>query len=152
MTDSILSTTKKALGIDADYTVFDPDILMHINSVFATLCQIGIGPVNGFAAADATATWASFLGTATNLGFVKSYMYLKVRLLFDPPVTSFAIASFEKQASEFEWRLSVAIDKPTINSVYAGWWELSPTNEFPPEAQIDDLGINFLTGEVWRKT
>lgn len=104
---SILSSTKKVLGIDESYDVFDPDIIMHINSVFATLNQMGIGPVDGFEIEDAEATWDHFLIQNPKFNFVKSYVYIKVRLLFDPPATSFLIAALEKQAQELEWRLSV---------------------------------------------
>lgn len=107
MSDSILTGTKKALGIDENYTAFDPDIIMHINSVFSTLNQIGIGPVDGFEIEDATATWAGYLLENPRFNFIKSYVYLSVRLLFDPPATSFAIAALEKQKEEYEWRISV---------------------------------------------
>lgn len=107
MTDSILDSTKKALGLDKGYDVFDTDILMHINSVFSTLNQLGIGPVEGFRIDGSEPTWTSFFGDDPNLDSVKTYMYLKVRLLFDPPSTSFAIESFKKQAEELEWRLNV---------------------------------------------
>lgn len=108
MSDSILDTTKKALGIHADYDVFDPDIIMHINSAFATLHQLGVGPSEGFAIEDEVTTWDAFLGSNPNTrNSVKSYVYLKVRLLFDPPGTSYLIESLRRQAEEFEWRLNV---------------------------------------------
>lgn len=107
MTDSILDSTKKVLGIEASYTAFDTDIVMHINSVFSTLHQLGIGPIEGFEIEDQTTQWSDFLGTETRLNSVKTYVYLRVRLLFDPPTTSFAIAAMQKQAEEYEWRLNV---------------------------------------------
>lgn len=111
---SILNTIKKALGLDPSYDVFDTDIVMHINSTFATLSQLGVGPEEGFSIEDDSGTWQDFLGLVeTNkLLFVKSYMYLKVRLLFDPPTTSFAIDAMKKNAEEYEWRLNVQADKP----------------------------------------
>ena len=111
---SILNTIKKALGLDPSYDVFDTDIVMHINSTFATLNQLGVGPEEGFSIEDDSATWQDFLGLVeTNkLLSVKSYMYLKVRLLFDPPTTSFAIEAMKKNAEEYEWRLNVQTDKP----------------------------------------
>lgn len=108
MTESILTSTKKVLGLAADYTEFDSDIIMHINSVFATLHQLGIGPINGFAIEDTEATWDAFLLGDNRFNSVKTYVYLKVRLIFDPPTSSFAIAAMEKQISELEWRLNVA--------------------------------------------
>lgn len=111
MAASILDTTKKALGIDSEYDAFDSDIMMHINSVFFTLNQLGVGPVDGFNIDDDTTTWDSFIGTEDkNFSVVKSYMYLRVRLLFDPPSTSFAIEAMKKQVEELEWRLSVYVD------------------------------------------
>lgn len=107
MTDSILTSTKKVLGLEEGYTVFDPDILLHINSVFATLSQLGVGPPEGFAIEDKTALWSEFLGDDKRLNSVKTYVHLRVRLLFDPPSTSFAIESMREQLKEIEWRLNV---------------------------------------------
>lgn len=107
MVVSILTSTKKVLGLEEDYIVFDPDILLHINSVFATLSQLGIGPPEGFAIEDETALWSEFLGNDKRLNSVKTYVYLRVRLLFDPPATSFAIESMNEQLKELEWRLNV---------------------------------------------
>ena len=106
MSDSILISTKKILGIDQDYTAFDHDITTHINTVFMSLNQIGIGPVEGFMINDTDDTWDSFIGSDLNLNAVKTYVYLRVRLLFDPPTTSYLIAAFEKQVQELEWRLN----------------------------------------------
>lgn len=108
---SILNTTKKALGLDPGYDAFDSDVLLHINGVFFTLNQLGVGPVEGFSIDDPSATWSDYLGNDDkNLAVVKSYMYLRVKLLFDPPTTSFAIDSLKKQAEELEWRLNVHIE------------------------------------------
>lgn len=107
MQTSILNSVKKNLGLMDDYTAFDEDIIMHINTAFSTLNSIGLGPVEGFEIQDDTAVWADFLGGDTRLNSVKTYVYLRVRLLFDPPSTSFAIASMERQIEEFEWRLNV---------------------------------------------
>lgn len=106
MTDSILLTTKKALGLSDSYTAFDPDIIMHINSVFSTLNSLGIGPEVGFAIDDDTKTWTDFTSDV-RLNSVKSYMYLKVRLLFDPPSTSFVLNALQEQLKELEWRMNV---------------------------------------------
>lgn len=111
---SILTSTKKLLGIEEAYTDFDSDIVMHINSVFATLNQLGVGPDNGFMIEDKTELWAEFLGTNPTINSVKSYMVLKVRLLFDPPSTSFAITAMEKQTLEYEWRLKVQSENAVL--------------------------------------
>jgi hypothetical protein len=105
---SILNSTKKALGIHEDDTSFDPEILMHINSVLSTLHQLGIGPDAGFMVEDETATWGDFLGSEDpRFSSIRSYVYLRVRLIFDPPTTSFAIEAFKEQVRELEWRLNV---------------------------------------------
>ena len=109
MEQSILTSTKKILGIAEDYTVFDLDILTHINTAFSTLTQLGVGPADGFMIEDATAVWADFDPVDDHLNFnsVKSYVFLKVKMLFDPPTTSYLITATEKQLEELEWRLNV---------------------------------------------
>jgi hypothetical protein len=107
MSDSILTSVKKILSIPEDYDVFDQDIILHINSVFSTLTQLGIGPVEGFMIADATAEWDSFIGADLELNAVKTYVCLRVRLLFDPPSSSYAIEAMKEQVKELEWRLNV---------------------------------------------
>ncbi|AVD99427.1 hypothetical protein CTU88_46130 [Streptomyces sp. JV178] len=107
MEPSILKSTKKILGVGEADTSFDVDIMLHINSVLSVLTQVGIGPDNGYSIEDDTATWGAFIGTDPRLNLVKTYLYLKVRLLFDPPGTSYAIDAMEKQIAEFEWRLNV---------------------------------------------
>lgn len=108
--DSILDSVKKMLGIASDYTEFDVDIILHINSVFSTLNQLAVGPETGFIIEDKNAKWSDFIGEDPALSSVKSYVYLRVRLLFDPPTTSFAIESFKSQIQELEWRLNVQTD------------------------------------------
>lgn len=107
MIQSILTSTKKNLGLDASYTVFDEDILTHINSAFATLNQLGIGPEDGYAIEDASATWDAFFGENLKYSSIKTYVYLSVKLLFDPPSTSYYVTAIEKQKQELEWRLNV---------------------------------------------
>lgn len=111
--ESILTSVKKMLGIPEDYTHFDPDIVMHINTVFMVLQQLGVGPSKGFYIEDDTSTWAEFLGDPTQLQMVKSYMYLKVRKIFDPPTSSAHMNAIDQSIAEFEWRLNVAVDPPT---------------------------------------
>lgn len=106
MTDSILDSVKKVLGLDAAYTAFDPDLVMHINSAISTLTQLGIGPDTGFSITGKDETWATFLGTDARLNSVKSCLYLRVRMLFDPPNTSYMIEAMNNQIREFEWRLN----------------------------------------------
>lgn len=154
--DSILDGTKKALGIAEDYTVFDPDIIMHINSVFSTLNQLAVGPTAGFAIEDNTATWSSFLGANNpQLNATKTYMYLQVRLYFDPPATSFGIAAFQKNIDEAVWRLNAAADpafQPTPEEAQLDEkiWNLTGGLEFPPEAPVGAMGVDLDTGALWR--
>lgn len=113
--ESILSSIKKLLGIDEEYTHFDEDIIMHINSVMMILNQLGVGPNEGFSISDSSATWSDFLGEdLQNFQSVKSFVYLKVRLLFDPPSSSAAIESMNRMIGEYEWRLNVASDHKNI--------------------------------------
>ena len=107
MTNSILNSTKKILGIAAEYKAFDLDIITHINSVFATLQQLGIGPAEGFMIEDETSKWEEFVGIDNALNPVKTYVYLRVRMLFDPPTSSFLMTSLQEQIKELEWRLNV---------------------------------------------
>lgn len=106
METSILNSTKKILGIASDYTAFDLDIITHINSVFSTLTQLGVGPTAGFMIEDDAANWADFLADDLQLNSVKSYVFLRVRLFFDPPATSYLITAYEDQIKELEWRLN----------------------------------------------
>lgn len=108
--DSILDSIKKLLGIDSSYTQFDQDLIMHINSVFLTLNQLGVGPVEGFMIEDNSYYWEDYIEDMTKLQAIRSYMYLKVKLLFDPPLSSAVIESMNRQIAEFEWRLNVVVD------------------------------------------
>ena len=107
MDDSILNSVKKLLGIDSDYKAFDLDIITHINSVFSVLQQLGIGPEQGFMIEDDSKEWSSFLQNDLRLNNVKTYMCIKVKMLFDPPATSFHASALQEQAKELEWRMNV---------------------------------------------
>ena len=109
--DSILTSIKKLLGIDAEYDHFDADIIIHINSVFMILTQLGVGPEEGFTIMDEDAVWSDFIQDKKDIESVKSYMYLKVRLLFDPPLSSAVMESMKRTTDELEWRLYIAADK-----------------------------------------
>lgn len=107
MLTSILDSVKKSLNLAADYTPFDEEIIMHINSVLSTLWQLGVGPTDGFMIMDKETTWDTFLGSDPRLNHVKTYMFLRVKLLFDPPNTGFTTAAIERQIEQLEWRLNV---------------------------------------------
>jgi len=110
MEDSILYSIKKMLGLDPDYSAFDADIMIHINSVFMILRQLGVGPQDGYAISGPDEKWSDFLGSSTLLEPVKSYIYLKVRSVFDPPSNSYVQDAIQKQIAEYEWRLNVEVD------------------------------------------
>lgn len=133
MAESILTSIKKMLNIHETDTNFDMDVLIHINGAFSTLHQLGIGPENGFAIADATTTWTSFIGTDQRYNSVINYVYFKTRLGFDPPPTSYGIQAMEKMAEEIAWRLNV---------VYEGdnWVGPDPTPDPTPLPPVLDGG------------
>lgn len=106
MDESILTSIKKLLGITEEYEHFDQDIIMHINSVFMILSQLGVGPSEGFTISDKSSKWSDLIGDNKNLEAVKSYVYLKVKLLFDPPLNSQVMESTNRLISELEWRLN----------------------------------------------
>ena len=108
--ESILTSIKKLLGITEEYDQFDPDIIMHVNSVFMILPQLGVGPAEGFSIEDDTAVWTDFIQDVKKLESVKTYIYLKVKLLFDPPLSSAVIDSTNRLINELEWRLNVAAE------------------------------------------
>jgi hypothetical protein len=123
--DSILTSIKKLLGIEDEYIQFDQDIIMDINTVLLSINQFGIGPETGFVIHDKTETWSSLLGTRLDFEAVKTYIYLKVRLLFDPPANAFVVEAMERQITELEWRLTnqaqpapdpvTVVQEPTID-------------------------------------
>ena len=110
MENSILVSIKKMLGIAKDYTHFDPDIIMHINTILAVLTQVGVGPAKGFRIEDDSATWNDFLSDAVNLEDVKTFMYLRVKLLFDPPLSTAVSEIIKQQAEELLWRISISAE------------------------------------------
>lgn len=112
--DSILTSTKKLLGIAEEYDHFDADIIMHINSVFMVLKQLGVGPPEGFTITDKNDKWDDYISDDVDVSMVKSYVYLRVRLLFDPPASSAVMESTNKLISEFEWRLNLAAESDDV--------------------------------------
>ena len=104
--ESILTSIKKLLNIAETDESFDPDVIIHINSCFFVLCQLGIGPIGGFSISDKTKTWVNYITDIEKVEAVKSYVYLKVRLIFDPPQSAFVVTSMEKEIAQYEWRLN----------------------------------------------
>lgn len=107
--DSILTSIKKVLGIDEAYEHFDADIMMHINSVFFTLYQLGVGPDKPFVITNKDSVWSDFI-TDKDIEMIKSYIYLKVKIVFDPPTSSFVLDAYKNQIAEYEWRMNVEVD------------------------------------------
>lgn len=110
MNESILTSIKKLLGITEDYAHFDTDIIIHINTVFMILMQLGVGPTAGFTISDASAVWGDFLSSEKQLESVKTYTYLRVKMMFDPPTSGTVIQSTENLIKELEFRLNVEVD------------------------------------------
>lgn len=106
---SILSDVKQSIGIVPEYDVFDPQIIICINSVFSTLHQLGCGPDEGFYISDDTAVWSDFF-TTNRLNFIRSYVIMKVHVMFDPPTSSMALDALNKQIAEYEWRITSEVE------------------------------------------
>lgn len=107
---SILLTIKKLIGVDKDYGVFDIDLIVAINSSFMILNQLGVGPDKPFSITDSSQTWKDFFGDEEIFALAKSYIYLRTKLLFDPPSSGVLHEAVERQISEFEWRMHVQAD------------------------------------------
>lgn len=125
MEESILKSTKKILGLDDSYTAFDLDVITHINSAFSTLDQLGVGPDGGFFIEDDRDEWSDFTVPKNQLNLIKTYVFLKVRMLFDPPTTSFLIEATNNQLREYEWRISTFRE-----------WALDPVDPMTEEEPV----------------
>ena len=110
MQDSILMTIRKLVCGDPYADHFDTDLLVHINACFSILNQLGVGPENGFVVTDETQSWSSYSDNDRVLNMVKIYVTLKVKKIFDPPLTSSVLEAMDKEIKELEWRLNVAVD------------------------------------------
>ena len=119
ITESILDSTKAALGIVPTYDAFDNQLIMYINTAFSTLHQLGVGPDEGFFIEDNTATWTDFLNGKRLLNMVITYVHMSVRLMFDPPANSFATTAMKEQMKELEWRINVQVD-PDLETTSVG--------------------------------
>lgn len=113
MEESILNSIKKLLGIQPDYTHFDQDLIIHINSCFATLHQLNVGTAEPFVITGPDESWGEFVENETKIQSVKTYIYLKVKVLFDPGSLGGAtLEAYKQMAEEYEWRMNVAVDPP----------------------------------------
>lgn len=159
LANSILDDIKKLLDLDPDYTAFDLNIVLFINSAFATLNDIGVGPTETYSIDDKTNLWAEFFGLRADNKDVKTYIFLKVQMVFDPPTQSYVLTAKQEVLKEIEWRLQARNDRYVSPNAYSAenpppgfWWEINDAEGFPEEAAIGDLGFDPITGTVWRKT
>lgn len=105
--ESILDSIKQLLGISADDTNFDKDLILHINGALMIVNQLGVGPDDGYSITGKSNTWAEFMLGRSDRGLVQNAVYLRVRLIFDPPQNSFLVSAIEKQIQEYDWRISI---------------------------------------------
>jgi len=118
--ESILTSIKKLLGLEEEYVQFDADIIIFINSALMSANMLGIGPVLGFNITDKTQTWSSFVGNRQDLSSIKSYIFLKVKLVFDPPQMGYLVEAIKQQITELEWRLNVQVETIDLESLQSG--------------------------------
>lgn len=121
--DSILNSVKKLIGPDYDYGPFDRDLIMHINSAFMILNQLGLGPNKPYRISGSEEVWTDFMSDVENYLSVVDYIYLRCRLIFDPPSSSFVLNSLKEQQQELEWRLNVMAETPM--------WDISDSTQTP---------------------
>jgi hypothetical protein len=133
MEESILLSTKKILGLGNEYTPFDLDVITHINAAFSILNQLGIGPEEGYFISDETNLWTEFVAPDNQLNLVKTYVFLKVRILFDPPSTSFLLETYDNQIKEYEWRLNIMRENELPATIIPPWRRLT--------YESDDIGV-----------
>lgn len=112
--ESILTSVKKLLGIEKDYTAFDTDIIIGINTAFNTLTQLGVGPTNGFRIYGVREKWSDFIGNNSNLESIKTYVFLKTKMSFDPPQSSAVMECYKEQIKELEWRINLQVDPADV--------------------------------------
>ena len=152
MGQSILDSVKKIIGYSPEDDSFDIDIIMHINSTFFTLQQLGVGPDFGYEITGREETWEDFVDDSPNLNAVKSYVAIKVRMTFDPPANAFVLDGLKAQATEYEWRLNIQAETKSADPTKVITWTLPEGDPFPAEAKIGDIGYDPTTGKLWRYT
>lgn len=149
MEDSILVTIKKMLGLDSNYTAFDTDIIVFINTAMMTLQQIGVGAAGGLTVTGITEKWSDFLPSDMMLEGVKTYIYLIVKMVFDPPASSFVMDAMKQQKEELEWRLREQAEFYPGDGSRKGYWqeqtEVDGTTSIVSDA-ISDSGFRARGG------
>lgn len=146
MEDSILITIKKMLGLAADYTAFDTDVIVFINSAMMVLQQYRVGPKEGFTVTNETQTWSEFIPEGIHLESVKNYIYLSVKMVFDPPSNSFVMDAMKRQKEELEWRLREQAEFYPGDGTRLGYWQQVVADEEAEKADSLDAGIGPFNG------
>lgn len=113
--NGILNTIKTMLGLETDYNAFDIDVIVAINSAFMSLNQLGVGPERGFRIVDGSELWTDFIGDTKLLGSVQTYVYLRTKLVFDPPSTSFVLSAMQDEIKELGWRLNAQVERKEVS-------------------------------------
>lgn len=147
--DSILATIKKMLGLDENYEAFNMDVIVFINAAMMTLQQIGVGPVEGFTVTDLTQTWSEFLPEGKMMEAVKTYIYLSVKMMFDPPANSFVMDAMKQQKEELEWRLREQAEFYPGDGSTKGYWEARDpvTGEIEEDTETASGGATVYSGK-----
>lgn len=146
--DSVLDSVKQALGLTPDVTQFDLDVTMHINSVIGSLLQMGVSNNSALYVPDNTTPWAAITTRQDVINLVKTYMYLKVRMIFDPPDGRYALPAVEKIIEELEWRIVSTVESTPVIPVPT-WWDLTGLLDFPSGAQTGDFGFDTSTWNIY---
>ena len=146
MDDGILMTIKKMLGLAEDYTAFDTDIIVFINSALMTLQQLAVGPKGGFIVTGVSETWGDFIPEGMNLEAVKQYVYLAVKMVFDPPSNSFVMDAMKQQKEEYEWRLREQAEFYPGDGSHPGYWQQIAKDEAAAATDDLDNGIGPFNG------
>lgn len=146
MNESILATIKKMLGLGENYDPFDTDILVFINGALMTLQQYGVGPSTGFVVTGYDQAWSEFLPSETLLEGVKQYIYLQVKMGFDPPANSFVMTAMQQQSDKLEWRLREQAEFFSGGSLSPGYWQKIAADEEAQKEDSIDTGLGPFNG------
>lgn len=145
--DSILDSVKKALGLDSADTTFDLDVTLFINSAFGSLQQLGAGPSTGFLITDNTTLWSAYTLRTDFLGMVKNFIFMTVKLVFDPPANPKTVEAVEKIIEQLAWRINIAAESPVLNPSH--WWILDGLSDFTADAYVGDFGFDSTTNTAY---
>ena len=145
--DSILDSVKKTLGLDSSDTTFDLDITLFINAAFGPLQQVGAGPATGFLIIDNTTLWSDYTLRTDVLGMIKQYVFMKVKMAFDPPESRFGGPAIDKILEEYLWRINTAVESTILNPSH--WWILDGLSDFTAAAYVGDFGFDSTVNTIY---